>query len=55
MVKGAYEPMDPIAEPEIDEEAAIKLFDRTVDQPYRGMLDAAVESGKDGDDGGEQG
>lgn len=36
-------PLGPIPEPNPDEEAARRLFDRTVDQPYRGMLDAEVE------------
>lgn len=41
--KGATEPLPAIPEPELDEAAAERLFDRTVDRKYRGMLSADIE------------
>ena len=49
--KGAADPLEPIPEPRPDERAAMRLFDRTVDVQYRGMLDAEVEN--EGEDDGD--
>jgi hypothetical protein len=43
--EGSGEPLEPVPEPgEPDEQAAMRLFDRTVDKQYRTMLDAEVEN-----------
>lgn len=42
--KGATAPLDAVPEPELDEAAAERLFDRTVNARYRGMLSADIEA-----------